>query len=141
MRLIPKRNFKIQVSNGSAEFGVGMQLVIGAKTAAIHYTIPTYQTFDILASRIPIPLPYFGNLVRPLPEIVWATVFSMVIIMSFVFYVINRIYRQLDKHLDWDKEKRLTVSVASLVDFPVKVFSTLTEPELLPWFPQWSAGM
>ena len=128
------------MSNGSAEFGTGMQNMIAIKTSAIHYTIPSYLTFDILATRIPIPLPYFGNLIRPLPNIVWATIFSMVILMSIVFFIINKTYRRIDKHSGWDKDKRLTIKVASVVDFPVKTFSTLTEPELIPWFPQWSAG-
>ena len=107
---------------------------------AVHFTTPTYFSYDILASRIPIPLPYFGNLIRPLPDTVWALVFLMVFAMSLVFMFISKIYARIDRDLNHFKGERLTQEGFSLVDYPVKTFSTLTEPELIPWFPSWSAG-
>ena len=90
--------------------------------------------------RLPEPLPYFGNLIRPLPDTVWAAVFTMIFAMSLVFMAFNRVYRHLDANYVAMGEPRLTLKVSSVVDFPVKTFSTLTEPDLIPWFPRWSAG-
>ena len=100
-----------------------------------------FDTMDMLGSRIPILLPNYGNLIRPLPPTVWMTVFVMIFVMTLVFMAISKTYAYIDATCNHEEDKRLTKDVFSSADFLIKTFSTITEPELIPWFPQWSAGM
>ena len=125
--------------NGTAEFGIGANILYATHLKVMDYTVPTYFALEILASRIPILLPNFGNLIRPLPVIVWITIIGVVFVMSIVFMAINKTYKYIDENACHHGEDRLTKQVR-FVDFFIKTFSTITEPEWIPWFPRWSAG-
>ena len=129
------------MANGTAEFGVGTQPLIGGKIRAVDFTFSTYITYDTLTSRQPIQLPYYGNLIRPLPSPVWTAIFTLVLVMTVVFIGIQRTYQYIDGEFITETEDYLTMEVPSLLDFLIKTFSTVTEPELIPWFPRWSTGM
>ena len=58
--------------------------------------------------------------------------------MSLVVMAINKVYERLDETLGSEGDERLTRRVLSYADYFVKTFSTMTEPELLPWFPRWT---
>ena len=126
---------------GNAEFGVGNQNLYAEKMKVLDYSFPIYFSMDMLGSRIPILLPNYGNLIRPLPPTVWMTVFVMIFVMTLVFMAISKTYAYIDATCYHEEDKRLTKDVFSSADFLIKTFSTITEPELIPWFPQWSAGM
>ena len=133
-------SFFLKVINGSSEFGLGSQHAYTSKTSLLHFTVPIYVSANVLTSRVPVLLPNYGNLVRPLPPTVWATVLCMVAAMSLVVMAINKVYERLDETLGLKGDERLTRRVLSYADYFVKTFSTMTEPELLSWFPRWSAG-
>ena len=69
------------------------------------------------------------------------TVFLMIFVMTIIFMIFSKTYAQIDHSLGHDKDEKLSMEVFSNVDFFIKTFSTITEPDLIPWFPQWSAGM
>ena len=119
---------------------MGNQNFFSHKNKVLDYTYPTYFGFDILATRLPVRLPNYGNLIRALPPIVWGTIFVLIFVMSLVFMTINKTYAYIDANYIINEEMRLTRPVLSLVDFFIKTFSTITEPELIPWFPKWSTG-
>lgn len=129
-----------QVSNSSAEFGVGNQNYFPHKNEVLDYTYPTYFGIDTLATRLPARLPNYGNLVRVLPPEVWVVILALIIVMSLVFMIINKTYAHIDNSILCSKDDKLTKTVSSPVDFFIKTFSTITEPELIPWFPRWSTG-
>ena len=130
-----------QVINKTVDFGIGIQSIIDNKALVLQYTTPVYFIIDIFSSRLPILLDSYENLIRPLPSTVWATIFSMIFAMTFVFMGIHKVYKRIDEMSGRSTpEERLTVHVSSKVDFAIKTFSTLTEPDGIPWFPRWSAG-
>lgn len=103
------------------------------------YSTTVYFSIDTLASRIPILLPSFGNLIRPLPNLVWMAILALILVMSLLFMTINKTYLLIDNQINRGEEDRLTLKVG-LADFFIRTFSTITEPEVIPWFPKWSAG-
>ena len=129
-----------QVINKTVDFGIGIQSIIFNKAYVLQYTMPFYFIVDIFSTRIPVLLDSYENLIRPLPNVVWAAVFTMIFVQTFIFMAIHAIYARIDAMRSHDGEEKLTVHVSSKFDFAIKTFSTLTEPDGISWFPRWSAG-
>ena len=123
--------------NGSHEFGIATQPLFYDKAQVLQYTHTIYNTLDIFTSRIPVKLPPYQNIFRPFPFEVWVGLLVVTVICSITFVVIQRTYRHLDEECKLSPRLTIDASISSIL---IKTFSTVTEPESLPWFPMWSSG-
>lgn len=77
--------------NGTAEFGIGVQLMIHEKAKHMQWTQMLFANCDVLGTRMPIKVSGFSNLILPFPAIIWGTLCLTVTGVSMSLLIIHRV--------------------------------------------------
>ena len=80
-----------QVMNGTAEFGIGIQLMHYEKSKHVQWSQMLFANCDVLATRQPVKVSELGNLIQPFPPLVWAVLLLTVSAVAVVFYIIYKV--------------------------------------------------
>ena len=120
---------------------MGGQVASAAKTPYLHYTPIAYYMNNILATRQPRAIQDYSNISRPFSGRVWALLILSVVTLSVLFWMIHSTYQSIDKRWKSYEGRRLSKTVYSKLDFFLKTFSMMTEPDRINWFPNWSTGI
>ena len=127
--------------NGTAEFGIGTQIMIREKLEFVEWTQMIFAACDVLATRIPIRVPEYTNLILPFPSDVWTAFLASLGAMIVTLFGIHRFYLVLSKQKSMATLEGLLVTpVVSKFDYIMYPVAMLTEPVSLPWFKRYSTG-
>ena len=101
---------------------------------AVHETNYVFFLRTLFFARARQPIMNYANIVRPFPPMIWGIVGITFLPMASVLVIFYHVY---SKHL----QSSVTLSPCiSYFDMYLRIFSTLTEPDPIPWFKGWSAG-
>ncbi len=100
------------------------------------YDISSFYTFSRLqyVTRNLVPLPVYDQYVKAFDVMVWLVTLLTMFVLSVIFRGLYWFYKDILK-ID-----SLYGKVTHPSDFFLLTFSSLTEPDPLPWFPKWSTG-
>ncbi len=104
---------------------------------AFRYAGDTYFDFIkwVFVTRQPTIIPRFDQHIMVFSQWIWLSVFGVLLIMGFAFKMTHYLYQT-----KIGIGHNLAGKVTHPLDFLIMTFSTLTEPDPLPWFPKPSAG-
>ena len=87
----PNQSFT-QIMNGTAEFGIGVQMLGQGKQKYIDWTQMIFRTDNLFGSRIPRRVSGFNNIVRPFSLGVWIGVLVSLAAVSIALWVFHGCY-------------------------------------------------
>ena len=79
-----------------------------------------------------------ANFINVFPSTLWALILAVLIFFCLLFLLFHSVYNNLDRS---DGELGLVKKGLRRSDVVLKTVCTLTEPEGIPFFPRWSAGV
>ena len=122
--------------NGTAEFGLGLQIIGHGKELYIQWTQMLFITANLFGSRLPIRVSEFNNLVLPFAPLVWAGVLACLLAVSVALWLIYRAYRAEEALADPMIKRPVKLGM----DFAIYPLAAMIEPFEIPWFQVGSAG-
>ena len=105
-------------------------------SSKLRYTTAYAVETQRLVTRQLDIVPSYDQHLQTFSWIVWVTIVLTLIIMSLTFKFLHFVY--LNK---LDERHNLAGPVVHRLDFVIVTFSSLTEPDPIPWFPKMSAGL
>lgn len=121
--------------NGTAEFGIGVQMLGQGKQKYIDWTQMLFRTDNLFGSRIPVRVSGFSNIIRPFTAIVWMGVVGSLVAIMLAFWLIHNLYEHT-LLLDYSLRK----PADHWLEFLFYSLAMMIEPTGMKWFCIGSAG-
>jgi hypothetical protein len=127
---------KLQMNNKTLDMGIGFCFLIPPFYGMVDVT-KLISTIEVhFVSRRPIPIPSrIDNVITVFTANVWIAILGTILVFALLFLIVHTIYNT--KHLN---NYGLAGKLHAKYDFFLLTFSTLMEPDPLPWFPKHSTG-